>query len=93
MLESARWMVSTGDTIDIRKDRWLASGELAENNDGYDLIWVRDIIDPNSESWDVSKIRRNFAASTAFKIMQTPISWNCGNDQLWWPGAKSGEFQ
>lgn len=29
---------------------------------------------------------------TAIKILQTPIAWNCSNDLLWWPCAKTGEY-
>lgn len=92
VLESARWMVSMGDSIEIRNDRCLASGELPVINDGSELAWVREIIDPMTKSWDVPNIQRNFPASTTLQILQIAISWNCGRDVLWWPGAKPGEF-
>lgn len=94
-MESARWMVSKGDLIDIKLDRWLASGDLVELNAGSTLRWVKDIIDPVSKSWDVLKIRDNFSPASAikFKIIQTPIAWNVNKDVLWWPNAnKNGEY-
>lgn len=92
VMSSARWMVSNGNNIDIRNDKWLASGDIVEINENSVLRLVQDIIDPVTKSWDVYKIRNNFPAPTAFKILQTPMAWHCDADILWWPNAKSGEY-
>lgn len=92
VLDSARWLVSSGNRIDIRKDKWLALGDAIEINEGSTLRWVKDLIDPVTKTKDIATIRRNFPVSTAKRILQTPIAWNYGLDVLWWPASKSGEF-
>lgn len=77
VLESARWLVTNGDSIDIRRDKWLASGDMAEVLDHSELSLVQEIIDPSTKGWDIGKIRQNFSVSTAIKILQAPIAWNC----------------
>lgn len=83
VMESARWIVSKGYRIEIRRDKWLASGDMAELLEDSDLVMVDEIIDPMTKSWDVSKIKDNFPAQIAVKILQAPISWNCKVDALW----------
>lgn len=91
-MSSARWVVGKGDKIDLRNDRWLANGEMIALSDNSDLRWVEELIDPNFQSWDLAKFRQNFLPRDVLKILQTPIAWNFGEDTIWWPFPKLGEF-
>lgn len=81
-----------GDKIDIRSDRWLASGDMIYLNENSDLKWVKELIDPVCKSWNLSKLRQEFLPQEAIKILQTPIAWNFNEEKIWWPFSKSGDF-
>lgn len=91
-MNSAKWVVGNGEKIDIVNDIWVACGEKVELNANSSLQVVSELIDPLSKSWDLTKIRFNFQPGCAIKILQTPIAWNFGEDTLWWPMSKSGDF-
>lgn len=78
--------------IDIRRDCWLASGELITTITNSDLEVVADLIDPVCKCWDTSRIRQNFLPLDAIKILQTPIAWNYNEDTIWWPFSRAGDF-
>lgn len=92
LLQNARWVVGSGENIDIYTDRWLASGELISLNANPNLSKVKDIIDPINKCWNIRLIRENFQPAQAIQILQTPIAWNCGQDSIWWPKSKSRDF-
>lgn len=92
ILKSARWVVGSGKSIDIQEDCWLASGDRVVLNENSELKWVSDIIDPVRKCWNVDLLKGHFPPSAAMKIIQTPIAWRSGEDTIWWPFSKAGDF-
>lgn len=92
ILKSSRWIVGDGKSINIKMDRWLASGDLIGQQRGGQLICVKELIDVNNREWDGQKIRLFFDPDLARKIVQTPLRRIQGKDTLCWPPAKSGDY-
>lgn len=92
LMQNARWVVGNGNTIDILNDCWVASGKRLTSGANSELRGVSDIMDSERKIWDVNLIRQNFPPADAIQIVQTPIAWHNGDDSLWWPFTKSGEY-
>lgn len=65
ILKSARWIVGSGNCIDIQEDCWLASGDRVVLNENSGLKWVSDIIDPVLKSWKTDLLKMHCHPSVA----------------------------
>lgn len=92
ILQSAKWRVGNGQTIDICKDKWLESGELILDHPNLPCTKVAELMDESNLSWNIPKIMRYFRPETTIKIIQTPLKWSSGQDSIWWPLAKAGDY-
>lgn len=90
--KGGRWIVGNGESRDVEADNWLASGAKERlRNEGVD-IRVRELIDQNQKGWDIRKVREIIDPSSVLQVLQTPLRWTDGNDVLIWPHSKSGEY-
>lgn len=92
VLNSANWRIGNGDSVDICKSRWLASGDLIQDHPNLPCSKVSELIESNNRSWNIPKIKSIFRPEIAIKVIQTPLNWSGGQDSLWWPFAKNGDF-
>lgn len=92
LLQQSRWLVGTGEQISITQDLWLASGERVMANLPGHVKTVSQLIDQNNCCWNIGMIRTLFDNQIVVKILQTPIQWFGGNDKIWWPFTRFGEY-
>lgn len=92
VVDSGRWTVGNGNSIGIVDHRWLVNGEKAILREEQNFEFVGEILNEDHNNWDYEKVRQAFNPQVAALILKTPISWGDGQDELWWPAAKMGEF-
>lgn len=88
---SARWVIGSGNQVNISNDNWLASGEKAVLKEGATASLVGDLLD-SSKNWDTNLLRQNLSPKSAIDALKTPISWSSSSDQLFWPHDKDGIY-
>lgn len=88
---SGRWIVGSGQQINITKDMWLGSGEKAYLKDNSTAIVVGDLLDCN-KNWDINLLRQNLSSSSAIEAIKTPILWSASIDYISWPHCKEGSY-
>lgn len=92
LMKSARWLIGTGDTIKIAQDSWIASGDRVESFNQQGMKFVSSLIDQTNACWNIHLLNRFFDPPVVSRILQTPFSWFGGEDKLWWPFTKTGEY-
>ncbi|XP_026417593.1 uncharacterized protein LOC113313084 [Papaver somniferum] len=95
VLKNAKWQVGNGAHINIWTSNWIPSlnsalqdwGDL--NTSNYQL--VSDLIDTDTEQWNVSLLRLLFTADQVNSILTIPIQLD-QEDKLIWPFTTTGIF-
>lgn len=59
-------------------------------NDLVPVSKVCDLIDQGNHQWNMPLLSHLFPPNTIRRILETPIRWSAGNDQLWWPHTTNG---
>lgn len=95
VVSGSRWVVGNGEQIDIWKDRWLPTSNSfkvvspcipVESNK---VSWL---LDRESRSWDVDKVRSSFIPHEVETILGISISPQFLNDSLIWAWSANGRF-
>lgn len=89
---SARCTIRNGESINIKEDWWLASGELVTEFNNPRVQKVSRLLARDKQGWDHNIIRNTFDSFTTIKVIQTLAGWAEGEDTLWWPPCSSGEY-
>ena len=77
VVSRSRWVVGNGEQIDIWKDRWLPTSDsfkvvsLRTTLESSKVAWL---LDKETRSWDVSKVRSSFLPHEANTILGISIS-------------------
>ena len=77
VVSGSRWVVGNGEQIDIWKDRWLPTSDsfkvvsLRTTLESSKVAWL---LDKETRSWDVSKVRSSFLPHEADTILGISIS-------------------
>lgn len=66
------WVVGDGKIIDLKTDRWLASGKLAKVKQSCSVVKVAECINPANSSWDLQKIGQTLHHESAMEVVKTP---------------------
>lgn len=61
-------------------------------HDQIPLTKVSKLIDQKNHRWNLTQIVQVFSPDTIKRILQTPIRWTFGKDELWWPHTSNGSF-
>lgn len=91
LIDEGRWVIGTGQGIDVEKDNWLASGAKATLHPSALITSVRDLIGPNRD-WDITKPRDSLTPHTAIEALKIPISRTSPTNYLIWPHSKDGVY-
>ncbi|KAK2361812.1 hypothetical protein QL285_086927 [Trifolium repens] len=90
------WLVGNGNSINIWDDNWIhqqiGSKTWSPKPTNTDLQKVRDLIDPQSNTWKENIIQQNFLPYEAAQISKIPLSYTMEEDIPRWQGTKDGEF-
>lgn len=89
---NGNWLVGNGQSLDLRTDRWLASGKLAVVKDSAPATKVADCLNTFGTGWDLQILRQTLHHDSAMDAVKTPISINGGIDTFWWPHAPNGSY-
>lgn len=69
-----QWFIANGEKVHVKEDKWLIVGQPICTKEGAQITRVSDLIQPNTRSWDLQKIKDNLVDATAMQVIQTPIS-------------------
>lgn len=93
LLNSARWRVGSGESIEVWNDAWLPSLEqpriLSSPVTGFEEIKVYDLIDPVSKQWDSDLLQGLFSSQEVELITSIPLCRTYIEDKLVWPYTSS----
>lgn len=53
---------------------------------------VSDLMESNGNGWNTELVRTTFNPQLAIKVIQTPTRITAGEDDIWWPANKEGEY-
>lgn len=91
----SRWVVGNGEQIDIWKYRWLPipdSFKVVSPCIPVESNKVSWLLDKETRSWDVDKVRSSFLPHEAKTILGISISPLFLNDSLIWAWSTNGSF-
>ncbi|PNX71389.1 ribonuclease H, partial [Trifolium pratense] len=90
------WLVGNGDQINIWEDRWIhkqvGSNIWTPKPNTTTLNKVKDLIVPDSNTWDEPLIKQNFYPIEASMICQIPLAGNLEEDTISWQGTQDGVY-
>lgn len=90
------WRIGNGASVVIGKDNWIpqTSNSLFQSplHERISIKRVRDLIIPESKSWNMHLISQFFNVSDATTISMIPISPSGCPDRCIWKGTKNGKF-
>ena len=96
LLKGARWRVGSGESISVWLDAWLPSLEHPQIQshivEGFEDIKVKDLIDPETHSWDDNLIQGLFNNHEVNLIKSIPLCTTTVADTLTWPFNASGSY-
>ncbi|XP_021770651.1 uncharacterized protein LOC110734814 [Chenopodium quinoa] len=96
LLEGMKWRFGNGSEINVWSDTWLPGNTsvwVATPSVDSDLnLRVIDLIDHDSNSWDVEMVNNTFIADERAAVLSTPLSNRCPRDSMYWWPNKSGEY-
>ncbi|CAI0420820.1 unnamed protein product [Linum tenue] len=88
LCQGLRWRVGNGAQVRIWGDSWLPDGEVAFINSAPKVLpvdsFVRELIDPVTNQWDVDLVGRCFPAEIAEVVLAIPLRSNDEQDRLIW---------
>lgn len=90
-----RWMVATGDRIDICGQPWLADEQnpyITSQSPSFENNKVSSLMCVNSRSWDVEVIRDLFNVRDQQCILNTPLVGRLVEDRAYWRLENSGSY-
>lgn len=89
---SVRWSIGSGESINIRTDKWLRRGLIGGPANRNDPKKVSELILPGTQAWNEPLVRNMFDDQTTQEILATPINGSFFNDELVWTGTQNGSF-
>ena len=95
VVSGSRWVVGNGEQIDIWKDRWLPTPDSFKvvsprtSLVSYKVAWL---LDKETRSWDVRKVRSSFLPHEADTIFGIAICPRLLKDSLIWAWTANGRF-
>ena len=95
VVSGSRWVVGNGEQIDIWKDRWLPTPDSFKvvsprtSLVSYKVAWL---LDKETRSWDVHKVRSSFLPHEADTILGIAICPRLLKDSLIWAWTANGRF-
>jgi hypothetical protein len=94
--EGLMWRVGNGEKIKIWKDRWIPTSSTHRIQDPVQLLSreakVAEIINGNTNWWNIPLIEQIFPQEIVEKICSLPICPRSQEDRLVWAGTKLGTF-
>jgi hypothetical protein len=94
--EGIIWRVGNGSKIKIWEDKWIPSTFSHRIQDPVRVLnreaKVADIINLDTNGWNIPLIEHIFPSGTVEKICSLAISPRTQEDKLVWAGSKSGAF-
>ena len=94
--KGSRWNVRNGKRVHIWMDWWLPTSKsfkvvsLRTTHPNFEM--VVSLINLETRSWDVTKVRNTFLPQEAQVILGIPISHRLPNDSLIWAWTPNGKF-
>lgn len=82
----------SGRNIDLRKDRWLTSGNLGRINEHCHVTKVAECINSSGTGWDLQTLGHVLDHDSSMDAIKTPISIVGGCDSFWWPHSSNGSY-
>lgn len=92
IMQGARWGIGNGNDINIERDKWVAVGVMISKSGNAQTTKEGALINVNTSSWDMGKIRALFDLIDAIRIIQTPLRWTRVKDVLVWPFTNNGMY-
>ena len=92
------WQVSTGDSIDIWRDRWIPHQNghkiITPNPSNPKIKMIKDLIldAPPPPRWNQALIEHTFLPSEGSQIQQIPITHVRTQDSIIWMFFENGEY-
>lgn len=90
-----RWMIATGDNIDICDQPWLAdevNPYVTSESQAFAHNKVSALMCDNERSWDVDIIKDLFNERDQQCILNTPLSSRLAEDTAYWRWENSGSY-
>ncbi|KAL2929578.1 hypothetical protein RDABS01_034989 [Bienertia sinuspersici] len=90
MIEGLIWRVGNGSNINVWSDTWVKGengGHILVPNGSHDMnLRVSDLIDVETSSWNVERVRSIFKDDDCMRILAIPLPSSCVEDgRFWWP--------
>ncbi|CAN6541779.1 unnamed protein product [Malus baccata var. baccata] len=88
------WRVGDGETIKIREDPWypMPSTFCIRPAVNLDALYVRDLINQDSKSWNADLVSACFSSEEANTILSIPISKTGSCDRMGWFHTANGVY-
>jgi ribonuclease HI len=94
--KGCRWLVGNGSSINIWEDQWIHqqvdSKTWTTKPNNTNLTHVKDLLNPQTNSWNTTIINQVFFPSEANIINQIPTSNTKSDDVISWQGTKEGNY-
>jgi len=96
LIHGCRWKISDGSKVRVMQDPWLRNSSSSwmpspQNNDVYNM-YVCDLMNEGSNSWNMNLISGMFPPCIVDSIMQVPVLDVVTHDTLIWKEDKSGVY-
>jgi len=92
ILPNIQWSADDETQIKIREDRWLPRGRLIGPAAREEPMFVADLLDNNSNRWNVAMLNQFYDASLVQEIQRIPINANFASDRLVWTATTQGIY-
>ncbi|KAG2675399.1 hypothetical protein I3760_12G002400 [Carya illinoinensis] len=101
LLDGCCWQVGSGESIKIWGDIWVLGHKLLQHEiDGHirghlaiqGNETVETLINHNTRTWDISKLRTLFNPMVADYILKIRLSSSISMDKCIWTGEANGQF-
>lgn len=95
IVKGARWVVGNGESVNIWKDRWIPipdSFKVVSRRTPLESEMVACLIDKETRSWDIDKVKGAFLPHEAEVILGMPLSTWPLEDFVIWTWTTNGKF-
>ncbi|XP_057444580.1 uncharacterized protein LOC130736815 [Lotus japonicus] len=91
------WRIGNGRSVRIWKDKWLPHMLTPRTGIGINTsdmlpVWVSELINNETHTWDTRKIAEFFTQPEAEMILKIPLPSQPRDDQLMWTHTKQGIY-
>jgi hypothetical protein len=90
------WTIGNGEQVNIWNDNWLPNQNgfkvWSRHHENHNLVWVKDLIDPNTNQWNNTIINTTFLPFEAHQINNIPLIDTGSKDEMTWAGTKEGIY-